>query len=135
MKIIAIPFFLGLSLLALAAPPVHTIPAGSKIFVEADKGFDVYLTAALQKKGVPVSVVDNKDAADYVLTGAALHEDKSWASKVFLGHRDTSEATVKLISVKDSTVLWAYAVHKKNSARGNQSTAEACAKHLKSIVK
>lgn len=110
------------------------IAAGSKIFVDADKGFDGYLTAALQKKKVPLIIVSDKDRADYVLEGAALHEDKNWASKIFLGHRDTSEATIKLVNAKTTDVVYAYAVHKKNSVRGNQSTAEACAKHLKSIV-
>lgn len=132
--------FLLLSLLAAstasAADPVGTrVPSGSKIFVEAEAGFDAYLTAALTKKKVPVSVVADKSKADFILTGASSHEEKSWSSKIFLGHRDTSEATIKLIDSKSTEVIWAYAVHKKNSARGHQSTAEACAKHLKSIVK
>lgn len=110
------------------------IPAGSKVFVDAEKGFDTYLAAALQKKNVPVTVVADKDKADYVLTGSSMHEDKNWASKIFLGHRDTTEATVKLIDLKSGEIVWAYAVHKKNSVRGNQSTAEACAKHMKDAV-
>ena len=40
---------------------------------------------------------------------------------------------MKLIHKGSEEVIWAYAVHKKNSVRANQSTAEACAKHLKSI--
>jgi len=65
--------------------------------------------------------------------GVAQHEDKNWASKIFLGHRDASEATIKLINARTGDVVYAYAVHKKNSMRANQSTAEACAKHLKKI--
>ena len=110
------------------------IPAGSKIYVDAEKGFDAYLTAALGKKKVAVSVVSDKAKADYVLEGLSSHEDKSWASKIFLGHRDTSEATIKLIEISSGDIIYAYAVHKKNSMRANQSTAEACAKHLKEAV-
>jgi TolB-like protein len=111
-----------------------TIPPGSKIYVDAEKGFDAYLTAALGKKKVPVSVVTDKEKADYVLEGLATHEEKGWASKIFLGHRDTSEATIKLIDIKSGDVVYAYAVHKKNSVHANQSTAEACAKHMKEAI-
>jgi len=33
--------------------------------------------------------------------------------------------------VKTGEMVYAYAVHKKDSAHGQRSTAEACAKHLK----
>ncbi|MEN6532396.1 MAG: hypothetical protein ABFD89_01960 [Bryobacteraceae bacterium] len=113
---------------------VKKIPAGSRIYVDAEKGFDAYLTAALGKKKVPVTVVADRDKADYVLEGLSSHEEKGWASKIFLGHRDTSEATIKLVNIKSGEVVYAYAVHKKNSARASQSTAEACAKHLKEAI-
>lgn len=126
---------LGLCSISLVAgEPTNKIPAGAKMYVDAEKGFDSYLIAALTKKKVPLQVVADKSAAEYVIEGYANHEDKNWASKVFLGHRDTSEATIKVIYLKTSEVVYAYAVHKKNSVRANQSTAEACAKHLKSIV-
>jgi TolB-like protein len=125
---------LAASCCLFSADAMKKIPAGSKIFVDADKGFDIYLDAALQKKNVPVKVMEDKDKADYILTGSSLHEDKNWASKIFLGHRDTSEATVKLVDAKSGELVWAYAVHKKNSVHGNQSTAEACAKHLKDAI-
>ena len=127
-----------LAILAMATlfgtAQVKKIPAGSRIYVDAEKGFDAYLTAALGKKKVPVAVVADKEKADYVLEGLSTHEEKGWASKVFLGHRDTSEATIKLIDIKSGEVVYAYAVHKKNSVRANQSTAEACAKHLKEAI-
>lgn len=111
------------------------IAKGSNIYVEAEKGFDIYLTAALQKKKVPVQVVDSKERADYVLVGNSSHEEKGWASKVFLNHRDSSDAAVKLVDAKNGDIVWSYVVHKKNSVRAHQSTAEACAKHLKEVVK
>jgi TolB-like protein len=76
----------------------------------------------------------DKDKADYVLTGSSLHQDMGWASKVFMGHRDTFEATVKLVDAKTGELVWAYAVEKKNSRHGDQSTAEACAKHMKDAI-
>lgn len=125
---------IAMPLCLFSANTIKKIPKGSTIFVDADKGFDTYLAAALQKKSVAVKMVAEKEKADYILTGSSLHEDKNWASKIFLGHRDTSEATVEMIEVKSGEIVWAYAVHKKNSARGNQSTAEACAKHLRDAI-
>jgi hypothetical protein len=124
----------AVALSALAFAQDRRIPAGSKIYVEAEKGFDTYITAALDKKKVPLVVVADKEKADFVLAAASSFEEKSFASKVFLGHRDSSDATMKLVNVKSGEVVFAYSVHKKNSARGNQSTAEACAKHLKEAM-
>lgn len=120
---------------AFAGEAGKTIPAGSKIYVDAAEGFDVYMAAAIQKKKVPVSVVTDKEKAHYVMEARAQHEEKGWASKIFLNHRDSTDATVRLVDVKTGEVVWAYSVHKKNSARANQSTAEACAKHLKEVVR
>ncbi len=119
---------------AIALGQGKSIPPGSKIYVEAEKGFDTYLIAALDKKKVPLTVVSDKDKADFRLEAMSSHEEKGFASKVFLGHRDSSDATMKLVNVKTSEVVYAYSVHKKNSARANQSTAEACAKHLKEAM-
>jgi hypothetical protein len=56
----------------------------------------------------------------------------STAKKVILGswHSD-EEASIKVASVKTGEMVYAYAVHKQDSAHGQRSTAEACAKHLK----
>ena len=45
------------------------------------------------------------------------------------------EASIRLINVKASEIVFAYAVSKHNSVHGKQSNAEACAKHLKDVVK
>ncbi|HWQ55321.1 MAG TPA: hypothetical protein VN442_16665 [Bryobacteraceae bacterium] len=132
-KVFAVAAILALAA-SLGMAQTKTIPAGSKIYVDAEQGFDAYLTGALGKKKVPVTVVADKEKADYVLQGLSNHEEKGWASKIFLGHRDTSEATIKLVDIKSGEIVYAYAVHKKNSARASQSTAEACAKHLKEAI-
>lgn len=111
------------------------IPSGSKVFVESSDGFDIYLAAAFQKKKVPLVVVSDREKADFILEAQSRHEEKGWASKIFLNHRDTSEAAVRLIRASDGEVVWAYAVHKKNSVRAHQSTAEACAKHIKEMIR
>lgn len=126
---------LTLSFGAFAAEPSKTIPSGSKIYIEAADGFDTYLTAALQKKKVSVSVVDEKGKADYQLSGVSDHQKAGWAKTVFTGQIHSDEqASVKLVDLKTGEVVFAYAVNKKNSLHGRQTAAEACAKHMKEVV-
>jgi len=116
-----------------AASP--TIPAGSKIYVAPGDGFDTFLTAALNQKKVNVVVVADKDKADYVLEATSQSEKAGWARTVFMGQTGSNEeASVRLVNVKSSEVVFAYAVHKRNSVHGKQSTAESCAKYLKDAV-
>ena len=54
---------------------------------------------------------------------------------VFWGNTNSAEqASVKVVNVKTGTVVWGYNVNKGSSARGKQSSAEACAKHLKEKI-
>jgi hypothetical protein len=112
-----------------------TIPTGSKVFIEPMDGFETYLTAALRKKNVPVVVTTDKEIADFVLTGASDTRKAGWAKIVFMGdlHSD-EEASVAMVNNKTGTVVFAYAVNKKNTLHGQQTSAEACAKHLKSRI-
>lgn len=120
---------------ALAVAGEKKIPAGSKIFIVGDEGFDTFLTAALNKKNVPVSVVADRAKADYELTGVSESEKAGWAKTIFLGQTGSKEeASVKLVDIKTSEIIFAYAVHKRNSVHGKQSSAEACAKHMKEAI-
>jgi hypothetical protein len=83
MRLVSAVIFLSLSYLAFGSDP-KTVPAGSKVFVEASDGFDIYLAAALQKKKVPVVVVSEKEKADYELQGVSDHQK---ASGLSLRHR------------------------------------------------
>jgi len=40
-------------------------------------------------------------------------------------------ASIQMVDQKTGAVIFAYAVNKKNTLHGDQTTAEACAKHLK----
>jgi hypothetical protein len=114
---------------------LKTVPAGSKVFVEASDGFDNYLAAALQKKKVPVVIVAEKDKANYELQGVSDHQKAGWAKVVFMGQIHSDEqASVKLVDLKSGEIVFAYAVNKKNSMHGRQTAAEACAKHMKDVV-
>jgi hypothetical protein len=123
--------FSGITLFAQSEPTVY---------IEADAGFSTALTAALNKKQVPLTVLMNKTEAEYILQSASVDsKDESGAGKVarclFLecaGMNGNSSVSVELIRSRDSAVVWAYQVRKANSGPlGIQSLSEAIAKHLK----
>jgi hypothetical protein len=114
----------------------RSIPEGSKIFIAPMDGFETYIKAAVEKKKVPVMIVVQREAADYELSGSAESQKASTAKKVImLDWHSKEQASIKLIDIKSSEVVFAYSVNKASSAHGKQSSAEACAKHLKEAVK
>jgi hypothetical protein len=111
-----------------------------RIFVKADPDFSVALTAALNKKHAPATIVLDEKSADYVLQSAAVAaKEESGASKIArclfaycAGIEGTSSVSVQLVQVRDGSVVWAYQVRKGNGGPvGIQSLSEAVAKHLK----
>lgn len=128
----------GITQCASAQAPAH---GGSpRIYIEAQNGFESYISAAIVKKHVPAVVTKNKDEATFVLTSAVEGKEESSGSKVarclFLycaGIQGTQTATVQLVNAQTQDVAWAYNVH-KGSASAYQSTSEAIAKHLKEFL-
>jgi hypothetical protein len=112
------------------------VPAGSKVFIAPmENGFDDYLKAALQSKKVPVTVVEDKDSADFEISGHAETQKASTAKKVIMWNWQSNEqASIQVVNLKTSEVVFAYSVNKQSSAHGKKSTAEACAKHLKEKI-
>lgn len=120
----------------LAQDAEARIPPGARVYIGAiEGGYDIYLSAAMHKKEVPIVIVADKAKADFELSGVTESEKAGWAKVVFWGNTSTSEqASVKMVNLKTSTVVWGYNVNKGSSARGKQSSAEACAKHLKEKI-
>jgi hypothetical protein len=112
------------------------IPAGSKVYVAPmPGGIDSYIVAGIIKKKVPVVVTTDREKADYEVTGVSESEKAGWAKMLFLGSDASREqASIKVAEIKSGDVVFAYSVHKANSARGKQSAGEACAKHLKEKI-
>jgi hypothetical protein len=96
------------------------IVPGSKVYIEKMNGFETYLEAAFTKKKVQLTMVADETQADYVITGSS--------------GRDYDRATITMIDKKTTVILFAYAVNKKNTVHGDQTTAEACAKHLEAHI-
>lgn len=113
--------------------------AGPLLYIEpTDDGFEVYLTAAMTKKKVPVSVTTNPDLATYRLKAAAIDVEKVTTGKKLVnclfaycaGSEDKASTSVQLTDTAGA-VLWSYSVNKGRGAKNRQSMAESVAEHLK----
>jgi hypothetical protein len=118
-----------------AKQPVITnesLPSGARIYVvPMPSGFETYIVAGLEKKKVPVTVVTDRDKADYELSGVSDSDKAGWAKMLFLGSQQTNEAaSIKIVNLKTGNIVFAYSVNKTNSYKGKQSAGEAVAKHI-----
>ena len=112
--------------------------AYTKIYIAPDNGYESYLAGAFTKKSVPAQIVQTEEAADYILKPAPVEQKpESTGGKVArclfaycAGIEGSQTASVTLIDAKTKSVVWAYNV-KKGGSSNFQSSAEACAKHLK----
>lgn len=113
-----------------------TIPKGARFFIgPIEGGYDIYLSAAMYKKEVPIVIVTDRSKADFELSGVTESEKAGWAKTIFLGNTSTSEqASIKVVNMATGIVVFAYNVNKSSSARGKQSSAESCAKRLKEKI-
>ena len=120
---------------ATPAPISTKVVPGSKVYITPMDGFENYLAAALRKKKVQLVPVVDKEQADYVITGTSLDKKAGWAKIVFMGniHSDNA-ASITMSDRKTGAIVFAYAVDKKSTMHGQQTTAEACAKHLQAYI-
>jgi hypothetical protein len=141
------------------APAVVQIPRGSRVVIAPMGGFETYFAAAVRKKEVPITLTLDKSSAQYFVVSTETEwqgfvygsaSGGSWnrgGGSIWGGSSGSStrglEASIMLIDAKSKDVIWAYEVHKSShgalligtlAARGKQSVAEACAKHLREFI-
>ena len=135
------------------------ISAGSRVVIAPMGGFETYFAAAVREKKVPVTLTLDKGSAQFFVvstntewqgfvfgSGGAANWNRAGGNASY-GSAGSStrglEASIMLIDAKTKDVIWAYEVHKSShgallfgtfGARGQQSIAEACAKHLKEYI-
>ncbi len=86
----------------------------ARVFVDAADGFNVYLTAAIEKQHVPVTVTIDKSQADYEVGGT----------------HDGNEAGIRLVDLKSQRVVFAYSVERRSAGRAQQAAAAEFARRL-----
>jgi hypothetical protein len=131
------------------------ISPGARIVIAPMGGFETYFAAAVREKKVPVTLTLDKTSAQFFVvstdtnwegfvygSGAAWSRNGGAAGSAASSTRGT-EASIMLIDARTKDVVWAYEVHKNShgallfgtlGARGEQSVAEACAKHLREYI-
>jgi hypothetical protein len=103
-----------------------------------EDGFQTYITAAIHKKKVPVTVVTSPENATYMLATAEVEVEKVTTGRKLVnclfaycgGNEDKASTSVQMTD-PSGAVVWSYAVNKGRGSKNRQSMAEAIAKHLK----
>ncbi|MDQ3473800.1 MAG: hypothetical protein M3447_08695 [Acidobacteriota bacterium] len=96
-------------LLAVPASERASSPIGAKFYVAPmPEGFDGFIAAELVKRKLPLTIVDDERAADFIITGATNKGVHKWYDTVFGNYeRDRNQGSIKVVRVKDRTVVWA----------------------------
>lgn len=117
---------------AVPSAPVSAQVIPNSVFISPMNGFESYLAAAFEKKKVPMTLVADQARAAYVINGTSDEKKAGVAKMLVFGqiHSDNA-ASIQMVDQKTGAIVFAYAVNKKNTLHGQQTTAEACAKHLK----
>jgi hypothetical protein len=137
-KRVVLLIFIGfaISVASSEAQTKSTFKAGAKVFIASmPDGFDTYLKSAMEKKKVSLAVVESKENADFEITGSSDTQKAGAAKKIIrLNWHSAEQASISISDLKTGEVVFAYSVNKESSAHGKQSTAEACAKHIKEVL-
>ena len=135
------------------------VQPGARIVIAPMGGFETYFAAAIREKEVPITLTLDRASAQYFIvstetewqgfvagSGASANWSPAggnYASGSAARSTRGLESSIMLIDAKSKDVVWAYEVHKSShggllfgtlAARGQQSLAEACAKHLKEFM-
>lgn len=148
---------------AIAPAQTPQIKTGSTVYIEPMGGYEIYLAAELSKKNVPLTLVTEKDKAEYLITSNVLHKDLNssgpsvvvnttvnngtqpsnpMADAMQQGYAagaaerralGETSASISVIDARSSQIVFAYAAGKMGTNQ-IQKTAEDCAKHLKEAI-
>lgn len=133
------------------------IKSGSTVYIEPMDGYETYLAAAIAKKQVPLIVLTDKNKADYIITSTVSHRASTQPAVVInntngnnngnspfeegmrradaqRAARGATSAGISVVDTHSSQIVFAYSVGKGGNTNQIQSTAEACAKHLKDFI-
>jgi hypothetical protein len=113
--------------------PTFNLPV--KVFVDQMNGYRGPFVDALLKKETPVTVVETPEVASFVINGNSVSFPASTAKKVLLFSWHSEEnAAIAVSDPKTQRVVYAVAYGTTDSAYGERSSAEGCAKELKFLL-
>ena len=106
------------------------IPANSKVYIHPMDGFETYVTAALQKKKIPLLIVANREQADFEIKGSVEKQKAGWAKTIFVSPLPSIDSTMQIVNIKTGIVAYSISSTKSNARRGRKGSAEHLAKNL-----
>ena len=106
------------------------IPANSKVYINPMDGFETYVTAAIQKKKIPLVIVADRDQADFEIKGSVEKQKAGWAKTIFISPLPAIDSTMQIVNIKSGVVAYSNSSTKANAARGRKGSAEHLAKNL-----
>jgi len=95
---------------AIPASERASLPIGAKFYVAPmPEGFDGFISAEILKRKLPLTVVNDEWAADFIIAGGTNKGVHKWYDTVFGSgyERDRNQGNIKVIRVKDRTIVWA----------------------------
>lgn len=112
------------------------IPKGAKVYIAPmPDNFHEFIKSALAAKKVPVTIVENRDQAEFEISGSSESQKASTAKKLIMGSWHSREsASIKVANLKSGVIAFAYSYNNDNSAHGKKTSSESCAKHLKEKI-
>jgi len=127
--------------------PAYSQTPGSKVYIapapQGTADFGPAITAAVLKKGTPVTIVTDKKLADYEIDYTLESKKGNRGAQVaaialtgawWVG-RASASASFQVTDLKTSAVIYSYTVHKAGGSQSQfQSAAEAFAKHWKNWI-
>lgn len=114
---------------------LEPVPVNSKMYVAPANGFENYVSAAIMNKRVPVTIVTDREQADFVIETAQETQKAGWAKILVKGDMRSSEnASMRIVNAKTGAVVYAYQYDNGSSWRGKQSSSESLAKWLKKYI-
>jgi hypothetical protein len=121
------------------------IPWSSSVFIDPMGGFGPELQAAFLNDGVPLVIVNDKEKADFEITGGIRDDTEPTSGQPINGRTSSSEeqeagvqtlrrrfVTVKIVDLRTKSVAWRYGM---TGVRDLASAADSCAKQLKDEMK
>jgi hypothetical protein len=140
---------LSLTFCTVCVSQAPQIKSGATVYIEPMDGYESYLAAALAKKRVPLIVVADKSKQSAPLQPAVVINNT--VNNINNGSGNTqnadshggyprpgsfgrTSASISVIDSRSSQIVFAYSVGKSANTDQLQSTAEACAKHLKEFI-
>jgi len=119
------------ALLIVSVTPAFSqgqLSTGSKLFIEPMNGFENYLTAAVQAKRVPVTIVLDKSHADYIVMGSWRETNGGTTGNgsivAPIKHRINNSASISIVDPKTTAVVFAYSASRSETHDASKQLAE-----------